>query len=118
MKSKSAKLTAIALSVAALFILLAAQFRIIRIGSETLFLFHDPTYIGGSGSIGHNIRASFDEAGKSSDRIKSIQYVGTNTKGGLYFACEYEEEDGTVCRYYAFDDNDLNSIERAKVLWE
>ena len=99
------------LAVVALVLLLAAScIRIIRPAGDTLLLFHNPFHQG-SASVGSDIRADFDAAGKPSDKIRSIDYVGSN--GGDYYVCQYDGGE----RYYAFDDGDLDSAVRAKVLW-
>ena len=99
------------LAVIALVLLLAAScIRIIRPAGDTLLLFQNPFHQG-SASVGSDIRADFDAAGKPSDKIQSIDYVGS--KGGDYYVCQYDGGE----RYYAFDDGDLDSAVRAKVLW-
>ena len=99
------------LAVIALVLLLAAScIRIIRPAGDTLLLFHNPFHQG-SASVGSDIRADFDAAGKPSDKIQSIDYVGSN--GGDYYVCQYDGGE----RYYAYDDGDLDSTARAKVLW-
>lgn len=96
-------------------VIFTAHVRIIKLEDQRIFLFDHPFHHSG-GSVGSDIRDSFDKAGKSSDRILNIEYIGTNSDGN-YFECTYKEADGAVSTYYAFDDGDLNSTVRAAVLW-
>lgn len=108
---KLSKRKIIAIVALALGLILAAScVRVIRPAGDTLLLFHNPFHQG-SASVGSDIRADFDAAGKPSDKIQSIDYVGSN--GGDYYVCQYDGGE----RYYAFDDGDLDSAVRAKVLW-
>lgn len=103
------------LAVIALVLLLAAScIRIIRPAGDTLLLFHNPFHQG-SASVGSDIRADFDAAGKPSENVVSIDYVGS--RGGDYYLCRYDAGNGITEEYYAFDDGDLNSTVRAVVLW-
>lgn len=61
------------------------------------------------------IRAAFEEAGKSPDRL-TIRAVGSNSTG-RYLRCEYEEPDGSVSKYYAFEYKDHNRTS-VTVFWE
>lgn len=103
------KITILAV-IALVLLLVASCVRIIRPAGDTLVLLRNPFHQVG-GSVGSDIRADFDAAGKPSEKLQSIDYVGSN--GGDYYVCQY---DGTE-RYYAYDDGDLNSTVRAKVLW-
>jgi len=115
MKSKKTAYILIAV-IAAFLLLFAAHIRIIPVSGHTVLLMENPFFHGGS-SAGNDIRISFDEAGKSAEGILDIAYIGTNSKGN-YFKCTYQEADGSVSTYFAFDDGDPNSTIRATVLWE
>ena len=105
----------ISLIILVLLLLLAAtNLRVIKTPEHAMLLYHFPKERGGA-SAGNDIRNAFAQAGLDSDSVW-IYYVGTNADGN-YFRCDYTEADGSVVRYYAFDDGDCNSGSRATVLW-
>ena len=114
MQSKKTAYILIAV-IAAFLLLFATHIRIIPVSDHTVLLMENPFFHGGS-SAGNDIRISFDEAGKSAEGILDIAYIGTNSKGN-YFKCTYQEADGSVSTYFAFDDGNPNSTIRATVLW-
>ncbi len=115
MKSRKTVTIMIAL-IAAVLLIFTAHIRVIQIADQAVLLLDNP-FFHGSSSVGNDIRKAFIEAGKASDSILDIVYIGTNSDGN-YFECTYQETDDSVRTYYAFDDGDLNSTVRAKVLWE
>lgn len=100
---------------ALILLVIISRLRFYTIDYQKTVLFSDP-FEHGSGSARADILKSFDDNGKSPDKIKEISYIGSNSEGDFYI-CKYIEADGTVTEYYAFNDNDLNSGVRAKVFW-
>lgn len=103
------------LILALMLVCIGSRLRICTIDNQTVVLLHNP-FEHGSGSARADILKAFDENGKSSERVKEISYIGSSSEG-VFYLCRYIEEDGDEIEYYAFDDNDLNSTARAKVLW-
>ncbi len=83
--------------------------------NNRIILFNDP-FERGSGSARADIIDAFCEKGESAENIIEILYKGTSFDG-VYYTCKYLQPDGSVIEFYAFDDNDLSSFDRATVFW-
>ncbi len=101
--------------IALMLVCIGSRLRIRTIDCQKVVLFDNP-FEHGSGSARADILKAFDENGKSSELVKEVSYIGSNSKG-VFYLCKYTDGDGKEIEYYAFDDNDFNSTVRAKVFW-